>query len=78
MAVLEVKNIEKHFDSTKVLRDVSFEMEEGSALAIIGSSGSGKTTLKKNYTNLGAGTLKKINKIDKPLAILTRGHRDSI
>lgn len=45
MAVLEVKNIEKHFDSTKVLRDVSFEMEEGSALAIIGSSGSGKTTL---------------------------------
>jgi len=24
MAVLEVKNIEKHFDSTKVLRDVSF------------------------------------------------------
>ncbi len=45
MAVLEVKNIEKHFDSTKVLRDVSFEMEESSALAIIGSSGSGKTTL---------------------------------
>lgn len=45
MAVLEVKNIEKHFESTKVLRDVSFEMEEGSALAIIGSSGSGKTTL---------------------------------
>ena len=40
-----MKNIEKHFESTKVLRDVSFEMEEGSALAIIGSSGSGKTTL---------------------------------
>ena len=45
MSVLEVKNIEKHFGSTKVLRDVSFDMEEGSALAIIGSSGSGKTTL---------------------------------
>ena len=45
MAVLEVKNIEKHFESTKVLRDVSFQMDEGSALAIIGSSGSGKTTL---------------------------------
>lgn len=45
MAVLEVKNIEKHFESTKVLRDVSFDLEEGSALAIIGSSGSGKTTL---------------------------------
>lgn len=45
MAILEVKNIEKHFGSTQVLRDVSFTMEEGSALAIIGSSGSGKTTL---------------------------------
>lgn len=45
MAVLEVKNIEKHFGSTKVLKDVSFTLEEGNALAIIGSSGSGKTTL---------------------------------
>ena len=45
MAILEVKNIEKHFGSTQVLKDVSFSMEEGSALAIIGSSGSGKTTM---------------------------------
>ena len=45
MAILEVKNIGKDFDNTRVLKDVSFSMEEGSALAIIGSSGSGKTTL---------------------------------
>lgn len=45
MSVLEVKNIEKHFGSTKVLKDVSFTLEKGQALAIIGSSGSGKTTL---------------------------------
>ena len=45
MAILEVKNIEKHFGNTKVLEDVSFSLEEGNALAIIGSSGSGKTTL---------------------------------
>lgn len=45
MAILEVKNIEKHFGKTNVLKDVSFSMEEGTALAIIGSSGSGKTTL---------------------------------
>lgn len=45
MAILEVKNIEKHFENTKVLEDISFSLEEGKALAIIGSSGSGKTTL---------------------------------
>ncbi len=45
MAILEVNHIEKHFGSTQVLRDVSFSLEEGNALAIIGSSGSGKTTL---------------------------------
>lgn len=45
MAILEVKNIEKHFGNTQVLEDVSFSLEEGNALAIIGSSGSGKTTL---------------------------------
>lgn len=45
MAILEVKNIEKKFNKTVVLRDISFSLEEGEALAIIGSSGSGKTTL---------------------------------
>ena len=45
MALLEVKNIEKSFGSVKVLKDISFYLEEGQALSIIGSSGSGKTTL---------------------------------
>ena len=45
MAVLEVHNIEKHFGATRVLEDISFSLEQGQALAIIGSSGSGKTTL---------------------------------
>ena len=45
MAILEVQNIEKHFGATRVLEDISFSLEQGQALAIIGSSGSGKTTL---------------------------------
>ena len=45
MAILEVRHIEKRFDSTDVLKDISFTLEEGQALSIIGSSGSGKTTL---------------------------------
>ena len=45
MAVLEVKNIKKSFGKTRVLKGVSFSLEKGQVLAIIGSSGSGKTTL---------------------------------
>ena len=45
MALLEVKNLKKSFGKTKVLKDVSFSLEKGQVLAIIGSSGSGKTTL---------------------------------
>ena len=45
MAILEVAQLEKSFGGTKVLRNISFSLEEGQALSIIGSSGSGKTTL---------------------------------
>ena len=45
MASLEVRNIKKSFGRTKVLKDISFTLETGQVLAIIGSSGSGKTTL---------------------------------
>ncbi|MCI8651908.1 MAG: amino acid ABC transporter ATP-binding protein [Oscillospiraceae bacterium] len=45
MPVLEVQHLEKHFGQTKVLEDISFSLDQGKALAVIGSSGSGKTTL---------------------------------
>ena len=45
MPILDVQHIEKHFGATRVLNDISFSLEQGQALAIIGSSGSGKTTL---------------------------------
>lgn len=45
MAYYSVNNISKSFGKTPVLEDVSFSMEEGEVLAIIGRSGTGKTTL---------------------------------
>ena len=45
MSVLDVQHMEKHFGTTRVLEDISFSLERGQTLAIIGSSGSGKTTL---------------------------------
>ena len=45
MAVLEVRNLKKHFEDLDVLKGVSFSLEKGQVLAIIGSSGGGKSTL---------------------------------
>ena len=45
MSILTVNNIKKNFGDTQVLKGVSFSLEQGQVLAIIGSSGSGKTTL---------------------------------
>ena len=45
MAILQVEDIQKRFGRTRVLDDISFSLEQGQAMAIIGSSGSGKTTL---------------------------------
>lgn len=45
MAVLEVRHLSKSFGALDVLSDISFNVEQGEVLAIIGPSGSGKSTL---------------------------------
>lgn len=45
MPVLEIKSIKKSFGKTEVLKGISFSLNKGEVLSIIGSSGSGKTTL---------------------------------
>ena len=45
MAFLEIENYTKRFGNTEVLKGISFSLEKGEVLAIIGSSGGGKTTL---------------------------------
>ena len=52
MAFLEVNNITKSFGNTKVLKGVSFEMNKGEVISIIGSSGNGKTTLLRCLNHL--------------------------
>ncbi len=45
MKILEVDKLQKSFGPSLVLSNISFSLDKGKALAIIGSSGSGKTTL---------------------------------
>ena len=52
MSVLKVSNICKKFGKTEVLKGISFSIEKGDVLSIIGSSGSGKTTLLRCLNSL--------------------------
>ena len=45
MAFLEEENIKKSFGKNEILKGISFDLQKGEVLSIIGSSGSGKTTL---------------------------------
>ena len=65
MAFLEVQNLIKSFGKTEVLKGVSFTLEEGEVLSIIGPSGNGKTTLLRclNYLEFIDGGVVKLNDI---------------
>ena len=68
MALLTVENIKKNFGKTEVLKGISFSLEEGQVLAIIGSSGSGKTTLLRCLNFLETPDEGQITVGGKPLA----------
>lgn len=52
MKLFEMKHIRKSFGDLKVLKDISFSVEEGQVLSIIGPSGSGKSTILRCATGL--------------------------
>ena len=45
MALIEVKNVRKSFENQLVLSDISFEVNKGDVVCLIGPSGSGKSTM---------------------------------
>ncbi|MBR6530950.1 MAG: amino acid ABC transporter ATP-binding protein, partial [Clostridia bacterium] len=65
MAILEVNELTKDFGATKVLKGITFSLEEGKVLSIIGSSGSGKTTLLRCINGLETATSGKISVNEK-------------
>ena len=55
MALIEIKDVHKSFGALEVLKGISFNVEEGQVVSLIGRSGSGKSTL-----------LRCINLLEKP------------
>lgn len=60
MNVLSMQNVKKSFDGQEVLKDISFTVDKGEVVSIIGPSGSGKSTLLRCATlleTMDSGTL---------------------
>ncbi len=52
MTFLAVENLKKHFGATKAVTDVSFGLERGQVMALVGENGAGKSTIVKILTGL--------------------------
>ena len=64
MKLIEAKNISFSYKNNQVLKDVSFELNEGDILSLLGKNGSGKTTLLKILLGIfkSKGEVKILNK----------------
>lgn len=52
MAMLEIKNLEVYYGMIQAIKGISFEVNEGEVIALIGANGAGKTTILHSVTGL--------------------------
>ena len=68
--MIKVQNLIKKFDDKTVLNDISFEVNDGETLAIVGFSGSGKSTVLKIICGLLEADSGKIETSDGDIAMV--------
>ena len=73
MSILSVTNLQKKFGNLTVLKDISFQINDGEIISIIGSSGSGKSTLLRCMNQLETITSGKIEINGKTLVKTQNG-----
>ena len=60
MTMLKVENLSVHYGMIQAVRDVSFEVNEGEVVSLIGANGAGKTTIHRTISGLGRPSAGKI------------------
>ncbi len=81
MTILDVQQVGKSVETTEkltILQDISFQLNQGDSLAIIGSSGSGKSTLLGLLAGLDLPTVGEILLAGKPLSLMNEDERASL
>ncbi|WP_077929016.1 ABC transporter ATP-binding protein [Wohlfahrtiimonas populi] len=79
--ILDAQHVGKAVETTEkltILQDISFQLNEGDSLAIIGSSGSGKSTLLGLLAGLDVPTEGEILLAGKPLSQMSEDQRASL
>lgn len=61
MSMLKVDNLSVHYGMIQAVRDVSFEVNEGEVVSLIGANGAGKTTILRTLSGLVRPSSGKLN-----------------
>ena len=59
MSMLKVENLSVHYGMIQAVRDVSFEVNEGEVVSLIGANGAGKTTILRTNFRIGSSKFRK-------------------
>ncbi len=77
-AVIEFENVSFSYDTKEILRDVSFKINRGESISILGQSGSGKSTILKLITGLIKPDAGKIKVFRKDITSMEEEHLNEI
>ncbi|EGR92349.1 MULTISPECIES: ABC transporter ATP-binding protein [Streptococcus] len=67
MSMLKVENLSVHYGMIQAVRDVSFEVNEGEVVSLIGANGAGKTTILRTLSGLVRPSTGKIQFLEKEI-----------